>query len=617
MKKVQMGRGRLQEEMANPTWSARRPSARPDQKPVDQKPADQGRVQKVEAAPVEKKTLRVASYCRVSTDMDEQETSIENQREHYAAYIRSNPDWELADIYWEQGVSGTKAETRPELQRLLADCRKGLVDLVITKSISRFSRNTSDCLEMVRNLNSLGVRIIFEKEGIDTGRMESEFLLTLLAAFAENESRSLSSNMKWGIRKRFEAGTYKGAMAPYGYRKTEDGSDGKFGYVIDPVESETVSRIFYAFLEGKGSVAIARELNGEGVPTWTEQALAMRPRDDAEREREKAEGARQPQDDGGGRGSGWSSATIRNIIKNPFYVGDCVYQKTFMDDAYKQRKNNGELDMFIIQDDHEAIVSREVFERANQMLARHAQEQGVGARKNRYCFSGRIVCGNCGGIMHRGGAAFRPFFLCQNRQHGGCPMASQFEQDVKNAFATLLNKLAWGEANGIPVLGRYACAGNEEEKERIREAMEAVERRQAVLHDRVMAERFTAELRAKKAALDAEMVSLKGRLEKLGQREDVHGLRRAVMERGIVNRFTPDVTTEEISTALASAGLVSGEGYAGKTDADIFAEHVEKAVVWSRDRIEFHFTCGLVLTESLRLAVPDDSVAEGAGRETQ
>ena len=177
-------------------------------------------------------------------------------------------------------------------------------------------------------------------------------------------------------------------------------------------------------------------------------------------------------------------------------------------------------------------------------------------------------------------------------------MPLQFVQDVKNAFTTLLNKLAWGEANGVPVLGKFAGAGDEEEKEGIKNAMEAVERRQAVLHDRVMAERFTAELRAKKAALDAEMAGLKARMEKLGHREDVHGLRKAVMDRGIMNQFTPDVTKEEISTALSDAGLMKGERYARKTDAEIFAEHVEKAVVWSRDRFEFHFTCGLVLTES-------------------
>lgn len=149
------------------------------------------------------KRLRVAAYCRVSTLMDNQETSIESQQTHYDSLIRSHPEWDLTGIYLEAGVSGTKAENRPELQRLLEDCRQGKVDLILTKSISRFARNTTDCIQMVRTLTGLGVDILFEKENIHTGTMGSEFLLTMLACLAADESKSISENMKWGIRKRF------------------------------------------------------------------------------------------------------------------------------------------------------------------------------------------------------------------------------------------------------------------------------------------------------------------------------------------------------------------------------------------------------------------------------
>ena len=583
--KVQAGRSRVQEEMAKPTWTTKaKPWPFPGQ--VKESESTRGRVQKVEAAPVEKRKLRVAAYCRVSTDMAEQETSIDAQRIHYVRYIESNPEWTLADIYWEQGVSGTKADTRPELQRLLADCEKGVVDMVITKSISRFSRNTADCLEMVRKLGSLGVRIVFEKEGIDTGKMESEFLLTLLSAFAENESRSLSSNMKWGIRKRFEAGTYKAPRAPYGYEKTEEGPDGKIGYVINPVESEIVRRIFYSLLDGKGSEVVARELNEEGVPSPSGALADVRDVNDT--------GGEEPAEQEEGK---WLAESIRKIIKNSFYVGDLTYQKTYMDDSFRQRENKGEVDMYFYQDDHPPIISREIFELANKEMARRAALYSPGeANRNRYCFSGKVICGGCGSKMYRGGSNAKPYFLCHGHKFGECPMASQYEDDVKSAFATVLNKLAWGEANGVPVLKGFADAGDVEERASIREAMEAVERRQAVLHDRVMAERFTAELRAKKAALDSEMVGLKARLEKLGSRGDVYELRRAVMERGIKPRFTgPDQQEDEVLSTIG----VKTKGPGG-TDADIFAAHVDKAVVWSRDRVEFHFTCGLVLTESLK-----------------
>ncbi|MBR3316709.1 MAG: recombinase family protein, partial [Atopobiaceae bacterium] len=246
-KKVQVGRSRMLEELARPTWEA--VSASPKEKTVERRAETRQKVEKINApAPVIQRKLRVAAYARVSTDLDSQETSIENQCDHYKSLIEANPAWELAGIYAESGVSGTKADTRPELQRLMQDCEAGAVDVIVTKSISRFARNTSECLSMARTLTSLGIRLIFEKENIDTETMESEFLLTLLAAFAESESQSISSNQKWSIRRRFQAGTYKGGKVPYGYRRT------KKGYIIHPAEAATVRRIFYALADGKGTL---------------------------------------------------------------------------------------------------------------------------------------------------------------------------------------------------------------------------------------------------------------------------------------------------------------------------------------------------------------------------
>ena len=263
MKKVQIGRSRMAEEMARPTWNVASrtkaendaPKSTPDgaayTQTAETKTAEPGKaktyrqVETISPAPTSPKTLRAAAYARVSTDLDSQETSIENQCDHYKSLIEANPAWELAGIYAESGVSGTKADTRPELQRLMQDCEAGAVDVIITKSISRFARNTSECLSMVRKLTGLGITLIFEKENIDTSKMESEFLLTLLAAFAESESASISTNQKWAIRKRFQAGTYKGGKVPYGYRRT------KKGYIIHPAEAATVRRIFYALADGK------------------------------------------------------------------------------------------------------------------------------------------------------------------------------------------------------------------------------------------------------------------------------------------------------------------------------------------------------------------------------
>lgn len=189
-------------------------------------------------ATVETKKTRVAAYCRVSTSSDEQLISLDAQKLHYEDYIQSNDDWEYAGLYYDEGITGTKAEVRDGLQALLRDCEDGKIDLIITKSISRFSRNTTDCLEMVRRLVELGVFIFFEKENINTGSMESELMLSILSSLAESESVSISENSKWSIRRRYQNGTFIISYPPYGYANI----DGEMRIV--PEEAEVVKRIF-------------------------------------------------------------------------------------------------------------------------------------------------------------------------------------------------------------------------------------------------------------------------------------------------------------------------------------------------------------------------------------
>ena len=214
----------------------------------------------IAALPSEVEKLRVAYYARVSTLLDNQQLSIESQQEHFEELIKSDPSMVFAGSYVDAGISGTKAETRPELQRLLNDCRDGKIQVVMTKSISRFSRNTKDLLELVRLLKSYNVAVWFDKENIRTDSMESEFMLSLLAGFAEDGSRSISGNMKWAIRSRFKDGTYKQAICPYGYERSGD------QLVISPGEAEVIRRIFNMALSGLGMVNIAKTLNEEEIP---------------------------------------------------------------------------------------------------------------------------------------------------------------------------------------------------------------------------------------------------------------------------------------------------------------------------------------------------------------
>ena len=201
-------------------------------------------VSRIDPIPRQKKKLRVAAYCRVSTDMDAQLENLEAQKSYYENYIGSHADWVLVDIYYDEGITGTKKDKRPDLLRMMEDCETGKIDFILTKSISRLSRNTADCLELVRRLMELHIPIYFEKENLNTSDMEGEFLLSTLSSLAESESVSISANSKWSIQNRFLDGTYKLCSAPYGYRW-----DGKT-LVVDPVQAKVVKRIFAEVLAG-------------------------------------------------------------------------------------------------------------------------------------------------------------------------------------------------------------------------------------------------------------------------------------------------------------------------------------------------------------------------------
>jgi site-specific DNA recombinase len=253
-----------------------------------------------------KPKLRVAAYCRVSTGSDEQLISLKAQKMHYESYIKSNPDWEFAGLYYDEGVTGTKKEKRGELLRMIRDCENGLIDFVVTKSISRFARNTTDCLELVRKLIDLGIYIYFEKENLNTGDMESELMLSILSSLAEGESVSISENNKWSAQKRFQNGTFKVSYPPFGYENV----DGEM--VINEEQAEVVRWMFAETLAGKGTYKIAGALNKKGIPTK--------------------------------KGGQWSPSTVRGILGNEKYTGDIIFQKTYTDSQFNRHTNRGEKD---------------------------------------------------------------------------------------------------------------------------------------------------------------------------------------------------------------------------------------------------------------------------------
>ena len=335
--------------------------------------------------------------------------SLENQRQHYQEYINRHPNWQLARIYFDEGISGTKLNHRNALKELLADCHNHRIDLVITKSISRLSRNTTDCLKIVRKLQQLNIPIYFEKERINTGEMASELFLSILSSIAQDESHSTAGNLRWSIRKRFADGSFKVSSAPYGY-SIQNGN-----LVIKPHEARIVKQIFNQFLQGSSTGQIAKQLNNEHIPTQ--------------------------------RGHHWWSSTVLNILRNVNYTGDMLCQKTYRDDQYHRHFNQGELAQYLIEEHHPALVSHRDFKEVQELLKQIAQQRNIesGSHKyqQHYLFSGKIICNHCGSSFKRQTRPNKICWACQKHLHSAklCPVKSVPEKSIQNAFCTMMNKL--------------------------------------------------------------------------------------------------------------------------------------------------------------------------------
>lgn len=317
--------------------------------------------------------LRVAAYCRVSTDSDEQETSYDAQVSHYTEYIQQNPQWTLAGIFADDGISGTNTKKRDEFNRMIDECMAGNIDMIITKSISRFARNTLDCLQYIRQLKDKNIPVYFEKESINTMDAKGEVLITIMASLAQQESQSLSQNVKLGLQYRYQQGKVTVNCNRFlGYTK---GNDGKL--VIDPEQSEVVKRIYREYLEGSSMDKISAGLEADGILT------------------------------GAGKEK-WHTSTINKILRNEKYMGDALLQKTYTTDflTKKRIRNNGTVPQYYVEDDHEAIIPKELFMQVQEELVRRRVVHKSPSGKKRtyscnHCFAQIIVCGECGELYRR------------------------------------------------------------------------------------------------------------------------------------------------------------------------------------------------------------------------
>ena len=510
-------------------------------------------VRKIEAIEPTKTKLRVVAYCRVSTDCSDQLESLETQKAHYDSWIQLHSEWEYAGLYYDTGITGTKADNRDGLQNLLTACRMGTIDHILVKSISRFSRNTTDCLSIVRELLSFGVTIYFEKEKINTGEMESELVLSILSSMAEDESFSISNNEKWSIQQRMAAGIFKMPYVPYGYQRDATGN-----MIVEPNEAAVVRYIFDSVLAGMGSDAIAASLAQQNVPTR--------------------------------KGGKWFGSTVRDIIVNEKYVGDVLFQKTYTDDRFKRHHNRGDVKSYMISEHHAPIVSRETFDKANALIKQHAKEKGLtkddGKYQNRYAFSGKIICGICGSKfkrrIHNQGAEIA--WICNTHLSdiSKCPVKYVPDNTLKAAFVTMLNKLIFSrKLLLIPLYDTLKADSCDENIQRMQELQKLLEKNAEKKHT----------LRQLRSQEIIDSVMYNQELNMLKKSTDEYR-----NELSVLSCYT-SAEAHEISELSKLIKFTESADVGEVFDEELFGMFVDHIVVYGREYIEFKLKCGLTLKE--------------------
>ena len=349
--------------------------------------------------------IRVAAYCRVSTNSEDQQNSLMTQMRYYENFLADSETERLVSVYADEGITGTRMDKREEFQRMLKDCRRGKIDRIIVKSISRFARNTKDCLSVLRELKELGISVMFEKENIDTANITDEIMVTIMGGLAQEESSSISKNVRWSIRSKMKNGTVKFHSAPLGYDLYEG------NLIINKREAEIVKSIYKMFLSGMGYDSICRELNESKVIK-------------------------------NDKGTKWLSASVRYILTNEKYIGDSLWQKNYNTSMpYRKVRNKGALEKYYINNTHEAIITKEEFEKVQELIEqrKHPNMNLI----NNYPLSKKIYCGKCGSLFKRRFKNEKSYWICREHYYNAenCQIKQIPEQVFYTAFTAMYNKL--------------------------------------------------------------------------------------------------------------------------------------------------------------------------------
>ncbi len=499
--------------------------------------------------------LRVAAYARVSSSSEDQLNSFAAQNQYYTELIAGKDNWHMVDIYADEGITGTSALIRSDFQRMMADCRRGRIDRILVKSLSRFARNTTECLESIRELKSLGVSVFFEKENMDTTKMNGEMLTAIYASFAQSESESISSNMRWSYQKRMQSGQFITCKAPFGYR-LENGM-----LKIEESEAAIVQMIYNEFLSGKNTIEIADILTERGIPTQKGKHC-------------------------------WHATAVSYILRNEKYIGDARLQKMYSTETFPiQRKMNyGERQQYYVTATHPAILDRSVYEKVQALLQTKAAEIR-NKPKHLFSFTRKIECGECGTYFQRKMSGSIPYWMCHKHSHNRsqCTMMPIPETEIEQAFIRLYCNLKW---QGEAIL------------------QQMIQNFQAIRNRRMLWSEDVIELNKQISDLSSQnqMLTMLKKQELIDPdifiaqtNELTEQLRAVKLKKERLMDAEGDNTISQTKELLDI--LESGPDFLVYFDAELFGELIEKIIADSNEHLRFRLKNGLELPEVIERTV--------------
>ncbi len=494
--------------------------------------------------------MRLAAYCRVSTDKSDQLNSFVNQIKYYTDYTKKNPQYELVEIYADEGLTGTEMKKRSEFNRLLDDCKKRKIDRVITKSVSRFARNTQDLLVVIRMLKELEISVYFEEQGIDTSKINMEMFATFPGLIAQQESVSISQNMRWSYQKRMQSGEFNTCKAPYGYT-LENGE-----LIVNESEAEIVRRIFDMYLSGLGKQRITSILNEEKVPLKYGNKK-------------------------------WYVTTIKYILSNERYIGDALLKKTYMTDTlpFKEVRNKGEKEQYYIENSHTPIISKEIFEAAQRLQGIRTSNNNI--KKPKYPLSRKMRCVDCGKTYRRMDVNGDVYWLCSSRAANktDCTFLRVKEIYVYDAFAKLIKKLKDNRENIILPTIKYIKIMQEKTSESQQKVFEI--------------DKQIADLTAQNHTL--AKFHTKGVLDSISYTEQSSAVSDRIMNLRVERRRLLNESEEhELIDNLKHLDKLLEEYIpSSEFDEELFGEIVENIVQISKTELSFTLIGGLKFTERI------------------